>query len=40
MDRLTVMDNVSDLADSCKELADFLTITRKYQYHCVYVFIL
>ena len=40
MDRLIVMDDVSGLADSCKELADFLTITRKYQYYCVYVFIL
>ena len=38
MDRLTVMDDVSGLADSCKEFSDFLTITRKYQSHCVYVF--
>ena len=26
------------LADSCKEFADFLMITRKYRYHCIYVF--
>ena len=38
MDRLIVMDDVSGLADSCKEFADFLTITRKYRCHCVYVF--
>ena len=38
MDRFIVMDDVLGLADSCKEFADFLTITRKYRYHCVYVF--
>ena len=38
MDRLIVMNNVSGLADSCKEFVDFLTITRKCRYHCVYVF--
>ena len=38
MDRLIVMDDVLGLADSCKEFADFLTITRKCRYHCVYVF--
>ena len=38
MDRLIVMGDVSGLIDSCKEFADFLTITRKYRYHCVYVF--
>ena len=38
MNRLIVMDDLSGLADSCKEFADFLTITRKYRYHCVYVF--
>ena len=27
MDRLIVMDDISGLADSCKEFADFLTIT-------------
>ena len=38
MDRLIAMDDFSGLADSCKEFANFLTITRKYRYHCVYVF--
>ena len=38
MDRLIVMDDVSGLAHTCKEFADFLTITRKYRYHCIYVF--
>ena len=38
MDPLIVMGDVSSLADTCKEFADFLTITRKYRYHCVYVF--
>ena len=38
MDHLIVMDNVSGIADSCKEFADFLTITGKYRYHCIYVF--
>ena len=38
MDLLIVMDDVSGLADSFKEFADFLTITQKYRYHCVYVF--
>ena len=31
MDRLIVMDDVSGLAGSCKEFADFLTITQKYK---------
>lgn len=30
MDGLIVMDDVLGLADSCREFADFLTITRKY----------
>ena len=38
MDRLIVMDDVSGIADSCKEFAGFLTVSRKYRYHCVYVF--
>ena len=38
MDRLIVMDDVSGLANSCKEFADLLTITRKDRYHCIYVF--
>ena len=38
MDPLIVMDNVLGIAASCKEFADFLPITRKYCYHCIYVF--
>ena len=30
MDHLIVMDDVSGIADSCKEFDNFLTITRKY----------
>ena len=32
------MDDASGFADSCKGFVDFLTITQKYPYHCVYVF--
>ena len=38
MDCLNVMDNVSGIADSCKEFETFLTVSRKYKYHCIYVF--
>ena len=38
MDRLIVRDDVSGIADSCKKFADFSTVSRKYRYHCVYVF--
>ena len=37
-DRLIVMDDVSGLADSSQKFANFLTIARKYRYHCVYIF--
>ena len=33
MDRLIVMDDVSGVADNCKEFAEFLTVCRKYKYH-------
>ena len=32
------MDNVSGLADTSQKFANFLTIARKYRYHCVYIF--
>ena len=32
------MDNVSSLADESKKFAAFLTVTRKYNYNCVYIF--
>ena len=38
MDRLIAMDDVSGVADNCKIFADFLTVSRKYKHHCVYVF--
>ena len=38
MDRLIAMDNISSSADRYKEFADFLTIIRKYRYHCLYAF--
>ena len=36
--RLIVMDDVSGLADLFIKFANFLTIARKYRYHCVYIF--
>ena len=38
MDRLIVMDDVLGIADNCKKFAEFLTVCRKYRYHCIYVF--
>ena len=38
MDRLIVMDDVSCGADISKKFANFLTVSRKFGYHCVYVF--
>ena len=38
MDRLIVMDEVSCGADISKKFANFLTVSRKFGYHCVYVF--
>ena len=35
MDRLIVMDGVSGIADDCKKFAEFLTVSRKYRYHCL-----
>ena len=34
-DRLIVMDDVSGLPDNLQKFANFLTIARKYRYHCV-----
>ena len=36
MDCLIVMDDVSGVADISKNFANFLTVSRKYRYHCVY----
>ena len=38
MDRLIIMDDVSGVADISKNFANFLTVSRKYGYNCVYVF--
>ena len=38
VDCLIVMDDVLDIADNCKKIAEFLTVSRKYRYHCIYVF--
>ena len=38
MDLLIVMDDVSGVADISKKIANFLTVSRKFEYHCVYVF--
>ena len=38
MDRLIVMDNVLGVVDNRKKFADFLTVSRKYKYYCIYVF--
>ena len=37
-DELIIMDDVSGLADESKKFAAFLTVTRKYNYNCVYIF--
>ena len=37
-DRLIVMDDVSGLADSSQKFTNFLTVSRKFRYHCVYIF--
>ena len=38
MERLIVMDDVSGITNSCRKFAEFLTVSQKYRYHCVYVF--
>ena len=32
------MDDVSGMANRSNTIANFLTITRKFDYHCVYIF--
>ena len=36
--RLIVMDDVSGLADLSSKFAKFLTVARKFGYHCLYIF--
>ena len=38
IDRLVVMNDVSGVTDICKKFANFLTVSRKFGYHCAYVF--
>ena len=38
MDRLIVMDDVSGVADTSKKFVNVLTVSRKFRYHCVYLF--
>ena len=37
-DRFIVMDDVSDLADKSEKFTSFLTVARKFNYTCVYIF--
>ena len=37
-DQLIVMDDVSGLADKSDDFANFLTVSRKFNVACVYVF--
>ena len=37
LDRLIVMDNVSGVAGISRKFATFLTVSRKFGYHCVNV---
>ena len=37
MDRLIVIDDVSDIVDNCKKFAEVLSVCRKYRYNCIYV---
>ena len=38
MDRLIVMDGVSGVVDISRKCATFLTVSRKFEYNCIYVF--
>ena len=38
MDRLIVMDNIPGLADKSENFANFLTVSRKFGFTCVYIF--
>ena len=38
LDRLIIMDYVSGVADVSKKFVNFLTVSRKFGYNCVYVF--
>ena len=38
IDKLIIMDDVSGLADKSEEFSNFLTVSRKYGFSCLYVF--
>ena len=38
INKLIVMDDVSGLADKSQDFSNFLTVSRKYGFSCVYVF--
>ena len=38
VNRLIILDDVSGLADKSEEFSNFLTVTRKYGFSCLYVF--
>ena len=38
MDPLIFMNDVSGIADNCKKFSEFVTVCRKYRYHCISVF--
>ena len=38
LDKLIIMDDVSELADKSYDFSNFLTVSRKYGFSCVYVF--
>ena len=38
LDKLIVMDDVSGLAGKSDDFANFLTVSRKFDFTCVYVF--
>ena len=38
LDRLIIMSDVSGVADTSTTFANFLTVSRKFSYNCVYVF--
>ena len=38
INKLIVMDDVSDLPDKSSKFSNFLTVSRKYGFSCVYIF--
>ena len=38
LDKVIVMDDISDIADTSNQFATFLAVSRKYGLTCVYIF--